>query len=102
MGIVVLPPVFDGLSGLLALPAEVRELTHGALVWLLPWPAAIGYRRFKQGLLIRHGLTGRVAYGTMLRLVAMAATAAGLAAVTSLHGATSERSRCRPASWPRR
>ena len=87
MGIVVLPPVFDGLSGLLALPAEVRELTHGALVWLLPWPAAIGYRRFKQGLLIRHGVTGRVAYGTMLRLVAMAGTAAGLAAVTSLHGA---------------
>ena len=88
MGVVVLPPVFDWLAGdLLALPAEVRELTHGALVLLLPWPAAIGYRRFKQGLLIRHGLTRRVAYGTLLRLAAMAGTAIVLGAATSVRGA---------------
>ncbi|MAG70907.1 MAG: hypothetical protein CL471_11550 [Acidobacteria bacterium] len=86
--VVVLPPVFEAVAGrLLGLPEEVRSLAHGALVLLLPWPAAIGYRRFKQGLLIRHGLTGRVAYGTMLRLTAMAATAVVMGGLTSVPGA---------------
>ena len=86
--VVVLPPVFETLAGrLLGLPDEVRRLAHGALVLLLPWPAAIGYRRFKQGLLIRHGMTGRVAYGTMLRLAAMAGTALAVGRLTSVPGA---------------
>ena len=73
---VLAPPVFDALSrDLLALPPDVAQLTHGALAWLLPWTAAIGYRRFRQGLLIRRNLTRRVAYGTIVRLVAMSLTA---------------------------
>ena len=88
MVIIVLPPVFDGLArSLLQFPEEVASLAHGALLWLLPWPGAIGYRRFKQGLLIRHGLTRRVAHGTVLRLGAMALTAIVASRWTLLSGA---------------
>ncbi len=62
------------LRTLLGLPGEVAGLVYGALWILLPWPAAIGYRRFLHGLLIRAGETRRVAYGTVIRLSAMAAT----------------------------
>lgn len=73
---VLWPPVFAWLAeDVLALPTEVAELTHQALAVLLPWPAAIGYRRFYQGLLIRAELTRRVAYGTAVRVVSMAGSA---------------------------
>jgi hypothetical protein len=55
---------------------------------LLPWPAAIGYRRFYQGLLIRHHLTRRVAWGTVVRLSTMAVTALLLSATTRAPGVT--------------
>ncbi len=72
----LLPPVFDTVAlGWMNLPPEVAGLAHAALLILLPWPAAIGYRRFYQGLLIRGGRTRRVAYGTVVRLSAMAVTA---------------------------
>lgn len=75
-GIVLLPAVFYPIAeGLIRLPHEVALLTHTASVILLPWPAAIGYRRFYQGVLIRNSLTRLVAYGTVIRLVSMAATA---------------------------
>jgi progressive ankylosis protein len=64
----------------------VRRI-HVAVVLLLPWPGAIGYRRFYQGVLIRHGLTRRVAYGTVVRLVTMASTAVALAAGSRFAGA---------------
>ncbi len=41
----------------------------------LPWPGAIGYRRFHQGVLIRAGKTRLVAYGTVIRVVVMGGTA---------------------------
>ncbi|HLO67300.1 MAG TPA: hypothetical protein VK188_09805 [Holophaga sp.] len=88
MVLIVLPPVFRGLAeGLMGLPREVADLAHQATLMLLPWPAAIGFRRFYQGLLVRRGLTGRVASGTILRLAAMSLTAAGLAFGTRLPGA---------------
>ncbi len=59
----------------MGLDGEVARLTRVSLYILLPWPAAIGYRRFYQGLLIRNGLTRRVAWGTMIRLVSMIVTA---------------------------
>ena len=87
--VVVFPPVFNWLAGsLLNLPNAIRPLVHQALILLLPWPAAIGYRRFKQGLLIRHGLTRHVAYGALVRLTAMAATAGILVLFTSMRGAS--------------
>jgi len=71
--VVLIPPLFRVLTGtLLNLPSDVAELTHGALILLLPWPGAIGYRRFLQGTLVRHDMTERVAYGTVVRITSMA------------------------------
>ena len=74
--VVLVPSIFDIVArDLLALPPDVAQLTHGGLTWLLPWTFAIGYRRFRQGLLIRRRLTRRVAYGTGIRLATMSLTA---------------------------
>ena len=88
MGVALLPPVFNAIAyGLIGLPPEVASRTHIALVILLPWPAAIGIRRLYQGVLIRRRLTRRVAYGTVVRLVAMFGTAFVLAHDGRLEGA---------------
>jgi progressive ankylosis protein len=80
--LLLVPPVFDATVALIGLPEPVSVLVRGALWLLIPWPAAIGYRRFLHGLLIRSGRTRLVAYGTLLRLAAMAATALLLAFTT--------------------
>ena len=88
-GAMLLPPIFDAIaSGLIGLPPEVAARTHLALLILLPWPAAIGTRRLYQGVLIRNGLTRRVAYGTVVRLVAMFGTALFLANQNRIEGAS--------------
>ncbi|CAN5330509.1 hypothetical protein BH24GEM2_BH24GEM2_07020 [soil metagenome] len=85
--LVLIPPVYTGImSTALGLPPQVTELVRGALWLLLPWPAAIGYRRFLHGILIRSGRTRMVAYGTLLRLGTMAGTGL-LLAPTTLPGA---------------
>lgn len=72
----LIPPVYGfAMRDVIALPSEVAGLTYVALWILVPWPSAIGYRRFYQGLLIRHGRTRLVAYGTIIRLSTMASTA---------------------------
>jgi Na+-driven multidrug efflux pump len=72
MLIVIAPPVFYFITeDLIGLPVEVSKLTHIATIILIPWPGAIGYRRFYQGILINHNLTRRVAYGTVIRLLSM-------------------------------
>jgi hypothetical protein len=82
------PPVFSFIADqLIGLPPEVSRLAHVATAILIPWPAAIGYRRFYQGILVRHHLTRRVAYGTVVRLSTMSMTAAALALTTRLPGA---------------
>ncbi len=84
----VLPGVFGFVTErLMGLPREVTGLAHAACVLLLPWPAAIGYRRFYQGILVRAGLTRRIAYGTALRLSTMGGSALVLAHLTALPGA---------------
>jgi progressive ankylosis protein len=50
------------------------------------WSAAIGIRRFQQGILIRHGQTRRVGFGTAIRLASSGGTGIVLAIVTSLPG----------------
>ncbi len=88
MALLVFTPAFRALmEGLIGLPPEVALLTRRACMILLPWPAAIGYRRFYQGILIRSGLTRRVAYGTVVRLTSMALAAVVGAFVFHLGGA---------------
>lgn len=76
MLILLTPPLFKiAAIDLIGLPDDVAALTHRALLVLLPWPGAIGYRRLYQGILIRSHSTRRVAYGTVIRLSSISATA---------------------------
>jgi hypothetical protein len=74
MVVTLVTPFFPWLTErVIGLDPVVADLTRASLVILLPWPAAIGYRRFYQGLLIRQGLTRLVALGTLIRMTTMAA-----------------------------
>ena len=74
--LILVTPAFDFVAiRLIGLPEPVARLTYRALVVLLPWTGAIGYRRFYQGLFIRYDMSRRVAYGTVVRLITMATTA---------------------------
>jgi progressive ankylosis protein len=88
LAVAVIPPLFRFVTDrLIGLPPEIARLAHLATATLVLWPGAIGYRRFYQGILVRHHLTRRVAYGTIVRLVSMSATAGLLAAFAPLPGA---------------
>lgn len=87
MLVILIPPVFYFITiRLIGLPETVAQLTHLATFILLPWPGAIGYRRFYQGILIRNNLTRRVAYGTILRLTSISVTALLLYIYSDLPG----------------
>jgi len=88
MLIILIPPVFRLITrNLMGLPEDVARLTYLAAAIMLPWPGAIGFRRFYQGILIRSNLTRRVAYGTILRLATMAATGLACYIFFQPHGA---------------
>ncbi len=88
MVLLIFTPIWDlVIHSLMQLDQEVARLTRTALIIMLPWPAAIGYRRFYQGLLIRTGRTRRVAWGTAVRLCTMMLTAFGLKYFSSMNGA---------------
>ncbi len=88
MALILIPPVFRFfIRDILNLPAELHHLTYVSTALLLAWPPAIGFRRFYQGVLIKGGYTGRVALGTIVRLVFMSGTALSLARLTDLPGA---------------
>jgi len=88
MAVFLLPPLFRFVTEtMMGLPRRVAGLSHTATALLLPWPAAIGYRRFYQGTLIRHGLTRRVAYGTVVRVLSMATVGGLLFALAPIPGA---------------
>ncbi|RLE04378.1 MAG: hypothetical protein DRJ11_01385 [Candidatus Aminicenantes bacterium] len=87
--LLLVPPLFNYITrGIIGLPLEVSRRTHQAVLALLPWPAAIGYRRFYQGILISRGLTRRVAYGTVTRVLSMMGVALIGARYFPLEGAT--------------
>ena len=88
MLVLVATPAYElVLQGWIGLDERIAQLTRGAMAILLPWPAAIGYRRFHQGLLIRSGSTRLVAYGTAVRLTSMTMTALVVLFVSDLPGA---------------
>jgi len=89
MLVVSIPAVFSFIAyKILSLEPEIATRAHAAFTWMLPWPAAIGYRRFYQGVLIRHNRTDRVAKGTIIRLSSLALTAFGLFKFSGLDGAS--------------
>jgi hypothetical protein len=81
-------PLYDLLVGaILGIPEPISAAARPAFQLMLLWTAAIGWRRFYQGLLVRHGLTTRVSYGTAIRLVCTIATATALVIWGRLPGA---------------
>ena len=72
----------------MGLPSEVAGLAGRSMIFLVLWPAAIGFRRFYQGILIRDGRPQAVTWGTVIRLVTMAATGLLLALALHLPGAS--------------
>jgi O-antigen/teichoic acid export membrane protein len=76
LAILMIPGVFSFLADdLVGLPEEVSRLAYWSTLLFLPWPAAIGMRRFYQGILIRHNRTRFVTYGTITRLGSLTAAA---------------------------
>jgi hypothetical protein len=84
-----LTPLFDlVVVRLIGAPAEVAASVRPALWALTLWPAAIAYRRFHQGVMIRYGYTRQVSYGTAVRLFTSAGVSLGGLAWGKLDGAT--------------
>ncbi|MFN4989712.1 MAG: hypothetical protein ACK5F4_06655 [Ignavibacteria bacterium] len=87
MLLTLIPPIFNFIAfSLLNLSPEVGELMYGCLAAMVLWPAAIGFRRFWQGLLIRAHQTRKVAIGTIVRLLTMFLSAMFMVNFTTLHG----------------
>jgi progressive ankylosis protein len=87
MILLCIPAVFKLLAtDAIGLADDIAWRFHVGLMILTPWPAAIGYRRFYQGLLIRNNQTRKVANGTIVRLVSMATSASILALATNAEG----------------
>lgn len=69
LAVLVIPPVFDVLAiQVIGLEPNLISPARDALLFLLLWPAAIGWRRYYQGLLIRHGQARAVARAGIARL----------------------------------
>jgi hypothetical protein len=78
--LVAFTPLFDLIIyRLLDVPDAVAEWVRPGMQIMVFWSAAIGWRRFLQGILIRHNHTKLIAWGTAIRLVASGGTAVGLA-----------------------
>lgn len=70
---VLIPPIFNLIARtVMHLPDRVADLTYVGLWLMVPWPAAIGYRRYYQGVLVRYNRTRFIALGTVLRFGMMA------------------------------
>lgn len=83
-----LPGIFYPVAtNILNLDPTTSGYTHLSVILLSPWPAAIGYRRFYQGILIKSGKTKYVAFSTIFRLIFMSVTAFILYKTGILNGA---------------
>ena len=67
------------VTGWMGVPAQVSEWVRPGIRIMIVWSAAIGWRRFLQGILIRFGQTRKIAWGTAVRLVATGSSALSLA-----------------------
>ncbi len=67
--LVAFTPLYDVVVvQLIRPPEEIVEPARMGLMIMVPWSWAIGYRRFKQGVLIRFGHSRAVGLGTLVRL----------------------------------
>jgi len=86
--IFLIPPIFNlFVHTLVGLPDSIANLVHTTLLYLIPWPGAIGMRRFYQGLLIARHQTRRIVIATISRLLTMGGIALFCYTSSSLPGA---------------
>jgi progressive ankylosis protein len=67
-------------------PLAVAEWVRPGMRIMSLWSAAIAWRRFLQGVLIRFGQTRKIAWGTLIRLIASGGTVVVLALATDWPG----------------
>ncbi len=73
-------PLYDVVvRGWMGIPPAIAEAAQPGIQIMTLWSAAIAWRRFKQGVMIRYGQTRLVGVGTVVRLTASAGTATILA-----------------------
>jgi len=78
-GLVAFTPWHDVVvRGWMGIPAAVADAAQPGLQIMLFWSAAIGWRRFRQGVMIHFGQTRPIGVGTVIRLIASAGTATAL------------------------
>lgn len=81
-------PAYDVIfRTLLGQPDAIADAARPAFQAMLLWPAAIGWRRFYQGILIQHQRSSVVAYAGFARIGSLAAVTA-LGVMGRAHGAT--------------
>jgi hypothetical protein len=77
--LVAFTPLFDLIAGsIMRQPPPIVAAARPALQIMLLWTAAIAWRRFYQGILVRAGQTRFVSLGTAVRLTLTLAVAGGL------------------------
>jgi hypothetical protein len=87
--LVAFTPLYDLIVvDLIGIPESLYDPTRSGLQIMIFWSAAIAWRRFMQGILIRQGLTHYVGIGTIVRLSGSVTTAVTLALLTDLPGIT--------------
>ena len=80
-------PLFDLLVvELMGIPDEVSAWVRPGLRIMTFWSAAIAWRRFLQGVMIRYNQTRKVAWGTVVRLVSSGGTVVVLATSSQFPG----------------
>lgn len=85
--LVAFTPLFDVVAGrILGVPEEFLTPGRLGLQILTPWSAAIAYRRFLQGVMIRFGSSRLVMFGTGVRLVVLLLTLSIMRAHGSFSG----------------
>ncbi len=73
--LIAFTPLYDvTIVPLLGPPEVVRQPAQVGLMLMLPWTWAIAFRRYHQGLLIRHDRSHHVTIGTFVRLTTLALT----------------------------
>lgn len=75
------------LKHVLGVPVEIIEISRRAFLWMFPWSAAVAYRRFWQGVLIRYEKTSVVPLIMVIRFIFTSAVLISGFSIIKLNGA---------------
>jgi hypothetical protein len=85
--LVAFTPCYDLIvRTIMGIPSDIADAALPGMRIMTLWTAAIGMRRFYQGLMIRHGQTRTIGYGTAVRLFSSGGTGILLALSSHLPG----------------